>query len=68
MVALRGQSTIDRASAERDQHLAVLAELAQHVNILGIAHAAFDQTYVAGTTMLDVGQRRTCLLYTSRCV
>ena len=38
---------------------AVPAELAQHVHVLGVAQAAFDDADVAFADLLDVGQRRT---------
>jgi hypothetical protein len=58
MVALRRQPAIDRTGADGDQHLAVAAKLAQHMDVLGVADAALDQADVAGAAVLDVGQRR----------
>jgi hypothetical protein len=47
MVALRRQAAVDGAGADGDQHLAVLAELAQHMDVLGIAQTALDEADVA---------------------
>ncbi len=58
MVALRGQAAVHGAGAHGDQDLAVGAELAQHVHVLGVADAALDDADVAGTAVLDVGERR----------
>ncbi len=44
--------------ADGDQDLGVGAQFAQHLHILGVARAPFDQRNVAGTAMLDVGERR----------
>ena len=38
--------------------LQLLAELAEHVHVLRVAHAAFDDAEVAGAAGLDVGERR----------
>ena len=58
MIALRGQAAVDRAGPDGDQDLAVVAELAQHVHVLGVADPALDQADVARPAMLDVGERR----------
>ena len=58
MIAHRGQAAVDRAGADRDQDLGVLAQFAQHMHVLGVADAALDQRDVAGPAMLDVGDRR----------
>ena len=58
MIALRRQAAIDRAGADGDENFAVVAKLAQHVNVLGVADAALDDSDVAGSAMLDVGERR----------
>ena len=58
-VAHRRQAAVDRAGADGDQDLGVGAQLAQHLHVLGVAHAPFDQRNIAGTAMLDVGERRT---------
>src|SRR5450756_3109478 len=81
MVAHGGHPAIDGAGSDRDEYLAVLAELAQHMHIVCVAHPALDQAYVARIAMFDVGKRRAieldmlqqghqsfihiCLLYTS---
>jgi len=48
----------DGAGAPGDQGFAVAAEFAQHVDVFGIADAAFDQTDVAGADVFDVGEGR----------
>ncbi len=58
IVAQRRHAAGDRAGAHGHQNPAVLAELAQHVDVLGVAHAAFDQSDVARSAVLDVGERR----------
>ena len=58
LVAQRRQTAVDRAGADGDQDLGVGAQFAHDVNVVGVAHPAFDQRDVAGTAMLDVGQRR----------
>ncbi len=58
VVALRGQAARHGAGAHRHQDLAVGAELAQHVHVLRVADAAFDDADVARPAVLDVGQRR----------
>ena len=58
MVALRRQAAVDGAGTHRHQGLATRAKLPQHMHILGVAQAAFNQTDVAGPELLDVGQRR----------
>ena len=58
MVALRRQAAVQRARPDRNQDLAVGAELAQHVHVLGVADAALDEADVAGPALLDVGERR----------
>ena len=57
-VPLRRQAAVDRAGAEGHQHLAAAAELAQHLDVLGVAHAALDDAHVALAHFLDVGERR----------
>ena len=47
VVALRRQAAVDRAGADGDEHLAVRAELAQHVDVLGVAQTALDDAEVA---------------------
>ena len=60
VVALRRQPAVDRAGADGDQHLAVPAEIAQHVDVLGVAQAPLDDADIAvRADFLDVGQRRT---------
>ena len=51
-------STFQIVSADGGQP-AIVAELAQHMHILGIAHAALDEADIARAAALDVGQRRT---------
>src|ERR1039457_1521596 len=58
MVAHGGHPAIDGAGSDRDEYLAVLAELAQHMHIVRVAHPALDQAYVARIAMFDVGKRR----------
>ena len=58
MIALRRQAAIDRAGADGDENFAVVAKLAQHVNVLGVADAALDDSDVAGSAMLYVGEGR----------
>ena len=59
MVALCGQSAVDRAGADGNEDFAVPAELAQHMHVFRIADAAFDDADVAGAAVFDVGDRRT---------
>ena len=59
VVTLCGKTTIDGTGTDGDEDFAVLAELAQHVHVLRVADAAFDQTDVARPAMFDVGQWRT---------
>ena len=58
VVALRRQAAVDRAGTDGHQDLAVLAELAQHMHVLGIAQPTFDQAKIARSAVLDIGQRR----------
>ncbi len=58
MIALRRQAAVHRAGTHRDQDLAVLAKLAQYMNVVGIADPALDESDIAGTAVLDVGERR----------
>jgi len=58
VVALRGQAAVERAGADGDQDLAIVAELAQHVHVLGVADTALDDADVAAAAVLDVGDRR----------
>ena len=51
-----GDAAGDGAGAHRHQHLAVVAELPQHRDILGIGDAALDQAQIAGADVLDVGE------------
>ena len=63
MVALRRQAAVDGAGTHRHQGLATGAKLTQHLHVLGVAQAAFDQADVAGPKPLDVGQRRAIELH-----
>ena len=58
MIALRRQAAVDGAGADGDERLAAFAKLAQHMHVLGVADAALDEADIAGTDILDVGQRR----------
>ena len=55
MIALRRQAAVDRAGADGDERRAALAELAQHMDVLGVADAALNEADIAGTHILDVG-------------
>jgi hypothetical protein len=52
VVALCRQAAVDRARADRHQVLQLRAELAQHMHVLRVAHAALDRADVAGPQCL----------------
>ena len=58
LVALGRQPPVDGAGADRHQRLALRAEGAQHLHVLGVAQAALDEADVAAAHGLEVGERR----------